>query len=127
MPSIPVSHMDTVAVIGSRGFSDLAAVRNFVFNLPKNVVLVSGGALGVDQAAENAARAVRLSRWIFEPAVDSRVSSDVYIQALFDRNVRIVEHADRVVAFHDGVSKGTRRAIDYAIKLGIPCEIRSPR
>jgi DNA recombination-mediator protein A len=46
-----------VAVVGSRDFSALELVRSFVASLPAGVVIVSGGARGVDQCAEQSARA----------------------------------------------------------------------
>ena len=46
-----------VAVVGSREFPELEMVRLFVAQLPTSVVVVSGGARGVDQCAEASARA----------------------------------------------------------------------
>lgn len=39
------------------------------------------------------------------------------------RNRRIVEYADRVIAFWDGKSKGTKMVIEYAEKVGKECRI----
>jgi hypothetical protein len=44
-----------VAVVGSRGYSDLDEVRGYVRSLPDGTIIVSGGAHGVDAAAEEAA------------------------------------------------------------------------
>jgi hypothetical protein len=41
-----------LAVVGSRQGADLDHVREFVSALPADVLLVSGGAIGVDQTAE---------------------------------------------------------------------------
>ena len=46
-----------VAVVGSRSFPQLDNVRWFVNELPEGVIVVSGGAHGVDTAAAQAARA----------------------------------------------------------------------
>lgn len=118
--------MQKIAIIGSRTFNDLAAVRGFVYALPRTSIIVSGGAIGVDTAAEDAARTCRLSRVIFEPAVERHATRQQYVAALFDRNRRIVEFADRVVAFWDQTSSGTGHAISYAQKLEKPVEIRRP-
>jgi hypothetical protein len=45
-----------VAVVGSRDFADLDSVRPFVHQLPAGVLVLSGGARGVDRCAA-AARA----------------------------------------------------------------------
>lgn len=41
-----------VAIVGSRDFKDLDKVRAFVRSLPPSACVISGGARGVDQAAE---------------------------------------------------------------------------
>jgi hypothetical protein len=45
-----------VAVVGSRNFSNLSAVCKFISQLPKGCTVISGGARGVDQLAEDAAK-----------------------------------------------------------------------
>jgi hypothetical protein len=40
-----------------------------------------------------------------------------------ERNQRIAAAADRLVAFWDGVSRGTRSAITQAVKAGVPVQI----
>lgn len=45
-----------VAVVGSRNFPNLMAVRRRVLLLPDDSLIVSGGARGVDATAEHAAR-----------------------------------------------------------------------
>jgi hypothetical protein len=107
-----------IAIIGSRGFTDLAQVREFVLSLPFDATVVTGGAHGVDMVAEGMARDLRLSRIIYEPQCDMRAPRNVYLAALHARNKRIVDEADRVVAFWDGVSRGTKSVIDYARKVG---------
>ena len=39
------------------------------------------------------------------------------------RNREIVEYADKIIAFWDGKSRGTRFVIEYANKIGKPCEV----
>lgn len=45
-----------IAIVGSRDYHDLAAVWRYVESLPEDTVIVSGGARGVDAAAEMAAK-----------------------------------------------------------------------
>jgi len=44
-----------VAIIGSRRRKDEEVIRAFVRSLPSDTIVVSGGAKGVDQWAENEA------------------------------------------------------------------------
>ena len=39
------------------------------------------------------------------------------------RNKKIVDYADKIIAFWDGQSKGTCSVIEYARKAGKPCEV----
>ena len=104
-----------VGVIGSRGFSDLALVREFVAALPFGCVLVSGGAPGVDQVAAAAWRARGLQPVIF-PFVSrlGRAGGPA-------RNAELVKSCSLVVAFHDGRSTGTANAIALARHFGVAC------
>ncbi|MDX2272647.1 MAG: SLOG family protein [Cyanobacteriota bacterium] len=52
-----ITHPCRVAVVGSRTYWDLKAVRDFITQLPEGCTVISGGARGVDQTAEQAARA----------------------------------------------------------------------
>lgn len=48
--------MTRLAIVGSRGYFDLGAVRDFVRHCSLDTIIVTGGARGVDQAAEDEAR-----------------------------------------------------------------------
>lgn len=114
-----------IAIIGSREYPDLREVRLFVHALPFDTIVISGGAAGVDSAAESTARVCRLTRFIFEPVV-ATPGRTAYVAALHARNKRIAEECERMVAFHDGVSKGTMRTVEYARSLGRDVEVRTP-
>lgn len=107
-----------VAVVGSRDFSALKKVREYVDSLPKSTIIISGGARGVDRAAENAAKDRKLGTLIFYPdwTVDGK-------SAGIKRNEKIVSYADELVAFWDGQSRGTWNSIERARKKGIPVTI----
>lgn len=104
-----------VAIVGSRGYSRLGDVSLFVTLLPHDAVIVSGGARGVDSAAESAAR-VRGMQTVIYKAEWARYGNS----AGYKRNADIVKAADVVVAFWDGVSKGTKHTIDLAHQAEIP-------
>jgi hypothetical protein len=107
-----------VAIVGSRDYPDLEAVRQYVYTLPTNTTVVSGGAHGVDSAAEQAARERGLGVLIF-PAEWDKYGK----QAGFRRNADIVNAADKVVAFWSQGSKGTAHTIRIAREAGKPVEI----
>jgi hypothetical protein len=100
-----------VAIVGSRDYPDARQVIRYVLDLPPNTIVVSGGARGVDHWAEETARMIDLERIIYRPRVRSYVS---YATACKERNEKIVETADRVVAFWDGLSGGTADTISKA-------------
>lgn len=101
-----------VAIVGSREYPDLELVRQFVRRLAAKypeATLVSGGAQGVDQAAEAEAQRVGLKTLIFLAEWERYGRS-----AGFRRNSTIVDNADVVVAFWDGYSRGTLDTIRKA-------------
>ena len=94
-----------VAVIGSRNLN-----VNMKQYLPHGIsLIVSGGARGVDTLAEKYANAYGIAKLIFFP--DYKRYGKV---APLARNKLIVDHADMVIAFWDGISRGTKYTIDYA-------------
>lgn len=110
--------MRRIAIVGSREYGDMKAVRAFVRSIPKGSTVVSGGARGVDTvAAEEAVlRGLTVS-------THSALWGKHGKSAGFLRNKQIVEEADEVVAFWDGKSRGTKHTIDLARKAGKPVKI----
>ena len=103
-----------VALIGSRSI----VVEQIGEYLSKEDEIVSGGADGVDLCAAEYARekGMRLTEFLPEYERYGRAAPIV-------RNKKIVEYADRIVAFWDGKSKGTQSVIQYANRIGKPCEV----
>lgn len=113
-----------VAVVGSRGFEPMIKVSAYIYRLAKRepeTEIVSGGAPGVDSQAKHSAINNKLGYTEF-PA-DWRGLGK---RAGFSRNERIVEYADRVVAFWDGESRGTKHTIDLALKARKHLEVIFP-
>lgn len=109
---------ERIAVVGSRRFRHLPAVAAFVRRLPPGSTVVSGGAPGVDATAEKTARAAGLV------VVSIPAQWALYGRAAgFLRNPLIVDGCDRLVAFWDQESRGTKHTIDLARKAGKPVEI----
>lgn len=113
-----------IAIVGSRKFQDLDAVRRYVRSLVRATdAVITGGSEGVDTAAEEEAKSLRISRMVFEPAVAPGASRGEYTRALLARNVTIVNHCDMLVAFWDGESRGTLYTIQRAKAAGKPVRI----
>ena len=103
-----------VAVVGSREFAHLNQVQTILDRLHGSIgpfVLISGGAAGVDSAAEQWANRRQLEKKIF-PADWEKDGKKAGIL----RNTVIVEHADLIIAFWDGVSVGTLDTITKSKK-----------
>lgn len=75
--------------------------------------IISGGAIGVDTLAERYADVHRLSKLILRPDYASFGKGAPLV-----RNKTMVEIADQVLIFWDGVSRGTKFTADYAARLG---------
>lgn len=111
-----------VAVVGSRGYPDLKAVKEYVKALPEGTTIVSGAAFGVDSAAESVARQRKLKVHSIPADWDGYGKA-----AGYKRNKEIVNEADRVVCFWDGTSNGTRHDIKLALEAGKPLEVYPAR
>lgn len=129
---------ERVAIVGSRNYPDLEEVRAYVGTLPLGTVVVSGGARGVDLAAENAAGSYGLRVVSYRPKKIEDVWRIVRMEAegfgleqtelpevfrtfapaAYFRNGLIVDDCDRLEAFWTGGSPGTRNAIELARKAG---------
>ena len=112
----------TVGIVGSRDFPKPEAVWEFVKRLDPETTIVSGGARGVDKAAENAAR-VHLAQppvvYLPDPALPMPAR-------FFARNSDIIRHVFRnrgiVFAFilEPAKTGGTQDSLNKCDKLGVP-------
>ena len=92
-----------VAVIGSREL----AINELEKYLPKETTeIISGGARGVDQSAKEYALSHGIKLTEFLPEYNKYGRS-----APLKRNITIIKNADLVLAFWNGVSKGTKYVI----------------
>ena len=144
-----------VAIIGSRDWPDPERVRDFVRKLAAkypDATVISGGAYGVDQAAEETAQdeglgvlSCRVNRdhqceLVWNERADYLLGKVAlgYIElllegnfatardALLHRNTVIVQCANHVVAFWKPQSRGTLHAINHAHKIKRPVHIYKP-
>ena len=95
-----------IAIVGSRSIT----VNNLGDYLPENTTeIVSGGAIGVDRSAKNYAKTHNIKLKEFLPEYERYGRS-----APLKRNLQIIDYADEVIAFWDGMSHGTRFVIKIA-------------
>lgn len=104
-----------LAIIGSRNAGAIN-IAQYVQEQPSEVV--SGGARGVDTYAAMYAAANNIPLKVFKPDYQAHLQG-----APIRRNELIVQYADKVLAFWDGKSRGTKYVIDYARKHGKPVQI----
>lgn len=107
-----------IAIVGSRKYGNLEQVRDFVMNLDKEDTVISGGAEGVDLMATTTAEARGIWVKTFKPDWKRYGNKAGAI-----RNKQIVDDADRVVAFWDRKSKGTKITVDMAVTAKKPVKI----
>ena len=103
-----------IAVVGSRNIS-VADIGTYISGGEE---IVSGGAVGVDSFAAEYAKKNGLKLTVFLPEYERYGRAAPIV-----RNKKIVDYADKIIAFWNGSSKGTLSVIKYAEKTGKPCEI----
>lgn len=104
-----------IAIIGSRSFADFDLVQRTV-DLTGVEEIISGGARGADALAERLAIEHDIKLTVY-PA-DWKTMG---FKAGHIRNSLIVDAADVIIAYWDGVSTGTLDSIKKARKAGKPC------
>lgn len=107
-----------VAIIGSRNLR----ITNLENYLPKDTnEIVSGGAKGIDTCAKVYAlkNGIKLTEFLPEYNKYGRI-------APIKRNDLIIDYADIVLAFWDGMSRGTKYVIDTCRKRGKEVRVYVP-
>jgi len=114
-----------IAIVGSRTFDDYNRMKSVMdtfidIHKEKEICIVSGGARGADLLGERYAKESGLEFKCF-PAdwgKHGRVAG-------FVRNKDIVKESDRIVAFWNNKSSGTKNTLDEAERNDIPSYIVS--
>lgn len=119
-----------IAIIGSRKWPENMkhyVLHKFMGYLAQesidllDVIIVSGGAAGVDTIARELAQAFELPFIEFLPSDDNRLPYTTRVQI---RNEEVIMCADRVLAFEkQGGSPGTQHACSIARLLKKPLEV----
>ena len=104
-----------LAIIGSRVIENLN-LSKYINEKPD--VVISGGAKGIDTIAW---------KWAVENGIEIIVHKPNYNKhgkwAALRRNDIIIDEADKIIAFWNGKSTGTKYVIERAKKLNKPLEI----
>jgi hypothetical protein len=107
-------------------FPQLKMVEWFVRDLPLGVVIVSGGANGVDSAAIEYAKRRGMETIEYLPDLDGCKAKHEYAERYYARNQKIVDACDLLVAFTEKDSGGTWDTIKRARKSKKPLKIVKP-
>jgi hypothetical protein len=102
-----------IVVTGSREFPNLSIVCMYVLKMPKTATVITCGARGVDQAANQTARKRRMDVETYRP--DWKKGRSAY----FENNQVLVDAADEVVVFSYQDSEGALDIIDRARRAGL--------
>lgn len=111
-----------VLVCGSRDWGNSLAIDSVISSMPKGTVVITGGARGADRWAHEAAQEAGLATMVF------KADWTQYGRAAgYRRNIEMLdEQPDLVVAFWDGLSRGTAHTIREARKRGIQVSVIEP-
>ena len=102
-----------LAIIGSRSFSDYELLKeNVLKSFPNVLLIVSGGAKGADKLGEKLADELGLKTEIYLPNW-ARYGKGAGLV----RNELIIKNSEGVIAFWDGLSKGTKKSIEISRSL----------
>ena len=125
-----------LGVVGGRDFNDKKKMWDILnAGVHKIEIIVSGGARGADKlAAEWCQRILGKEPIVFEADWDNLDVTPCVIKTRKDgsrynaaagviRNKKIVEEADKILAFWDGKSPGTKTTIELSKEMKVPCTV----
>ncbi len=102
-----------LGIVGSRSFNNYNLFLKKIEEIGNPDKIISGGTIGADKMAERYAFENNIEIVIYKPDWKKHGPAAGPI-----RNKSIVENSDIIIAFWDGVSKGTLSSINMANKLG---------
>lgn len=107
--------MSKIIIAGGRDFNDYNKLKYICdFHIKDGDEIVSGKARGADSLGEVYANEMKLNVKEFPADWNKYGKSAGYI-----RNEEMAKYADRLIAFWDGKSKGTKHMIDLAKKYNL--------
>lgn len=110
-----------LAIVGSRSYNNYLTFESYMFmNILKKYgkpsLVISGGADGTDTMGVKWANQHNIPTMILRPQWKDKTTGKLNMNAAFERNIDIVQAADRVIAFWNEISKGTKHSIDEGKK-----------
>lgn len=115
--------MFRVIIAGCRYYSDYETLKTYtdyvLSNIQEEIQIVSGCASGADSLGERYAREKGYSLMRF-PADWGKYGRSAGIR----RNKQMALYADALIAFWDGVSRGTKNMIEEASAQGLKVRIK---
>ena len=113
-----------VIIAGSRSITDFEVIKTAIDSCPFTITeVVSGGAKGVDLLGEKYAGEEDIPISVFKPLWNDLEAPGAIVKvnrygkynakAGIDRNEKMGDYADALIAVWDGFSKGTRHMIKY--------------
>ena len=106
--------MYKLAIVGSRRFNDYSLMKEVLIDQVDNIVLiVSGGAIGADTLAQRFAKDNGIDIHIYYPKYNLYGK-----KAPLERNERIAQRCEKMIAFAYPDSKGTRHVVSVTKGLG---------
>ena len=114
--------MKKIAIIGSRDFKKREIIEQFIGSL-ENVEIVTGGARGADEMAEQIARKKGLVVMVFRPDFSKGYDAAGYHK----RNGKIAEYADEIHVFWHKPTPGSLSTLNFAKKLNKPCFVHEAK
>lgn len=109
-------------VCGSRGWTNYEGIERVlddVLSKEDDLTIIHGGANGADSMAAFWAKHRDVHQETYLPAYEVYARREA---PLIRNEFMCCLFPDRVVAFWDGVSRGTQHTLEYAKLLGIPTE-----
>jgi len=104
-----------IGIVGSRRYTNKAAVEELVMTLPQECTVVSGGCRGVDTWAITAAKKRGLETQEHIPNLKACTYKWQFTKAYYQRNLKIAHDVDVLYAFVMSDRKGgTESTIKYA-------------
>ena len=99
-----------IGIVGSREFKDFELIKKVLFRelTPLSAEVITGGARGVDQFAIDFCRDDCTPCTIVLPRDKTKKQDYLY------RNIEIITLSDKIIAFWDGKSRGTKFTMEYA-------------
>ena len=106
--------MKVYGIVGNRSGFTYSQVRSKLqkHNITANDEIITGGAIGVDTHAQRYAQEIGATLIIFYP--NPNVNSP---QRYFDRNIKIAEYLDELIAFNKKDWSGTTHTINKTREL----------